>query len=1102
TTAQPEGQVKGTATDATGNTSPEATLDYTVDAGDPDTADTTPPAAPTATVADPDGNSVTGTAEPGSTVTIKDENGTVLGTATADPDGNYAVPMNPALTDGEVVTATATDATGNESDGTDATAPDTTAPEAPTITSIVDDVDLHTGSIVDNAIINDKAPVMTVGLPASGLIAGDQVLVYVNGVVDVIHYLGQTEIDNGELVVNFFGTSVSESEREFEISVSLKDQMGNESEKSDPFNFTVDTTSPTGSISIDDNFLIAGETAEVTFTFSEAVSNFDLTDIAVDPYSASLSGLTTSDGGTTWTATLTPEPGVESIDDVMTVNISDITDLAGNPLSDSIDSDPYSVDTIRPTVEIEMAKPQVALDALDGGQEDRDQSIARISDDGSFAVVWTSLETDNADRSVFVQRFNSNGNAVGEPDKLEAPAVTDLDDATPTITGLNGDGSFVVSWSGKTVDAGGTNNYTSVFVQKFNANGGPDGPPHQLDGIDGPDAQAPDTQPQITTVGTDGSYAVTWSVGYSACFVQLFDADNNPKGPQTEMDLDLNGPANNGKPVIDALGDSGGYVVAWNEHGTGGNGYTTYAAAQRFDADGNPIDATPVSTVFHTPHAITPLHHVDVAGHSDGSFALSWRDSAGGSFDWNTYYQLFDATGAPGTVVTAGSPGGAWSSVDTQIVAHDAGGYILAWRGEDADGDLSIHVRKIAADGTTSTDVVLEHPDGALVNEGAFDVSVNDDTGEFVVSFTSSNKAFAQRFDADGVKDGDIEQLNDFYQPGMDDIHTEILDAAGTLAATWDARTDGADDDTYVGTFGDGDLVITAGDTMDVTFTFSEKVILEVSDITAENGTISNLATADDGITWTATFTASANILDATNIITFAAPDGVITDYVVDTAGNGLAADVESSNYGVEHVFNGTAADDIAATTGTPTSETIHGGEGDDTITGNGGYDILLGGEGNDDLIINADNIDKLGSAPAGGSDEEALGLQMLVDGGNGFDTLQLDGAGIALDLTTIATDPITNIELIDITGSGANQLTLGNDDIIAIGTEDDGNGAIILRIEGDGNDTVTATGFIDNGTATDAVTGNTYNEYLSTAAPGVGESILWIDTQITNVVI
>jgi hypothetical protein len=46
----------------------------------------------------------------------------------------------------------------------------------------------------------------------------------------------------------------------------------------------------------------------VTITFSEAVSGLDLADFSVEH--GALSNLSSSDGGITWTATLTPTAGI------------------------------------------------------------------------------------------------------------------------------------------------------------------------------------------------------------------------------------------------------------------------------------------------------------------------------------------------------------------------------------------------------------------------------------------------------------------------------------------------------------------------------------------------------------------------------------------------------------------------------------------------------------------------------------------------------------------------------------------------------------------------------------------------------------------------
>src|SRR5690606_27148871 len=110
-----------TATDKAGNSSPEATVTA---------PDTTAPDAPTDLEISEDGTELTGKAEPGSTVTVTTPSGEVK--VEAGADGNFTVTLDPALTNGEDVTVTATDKAGNSSPEATVTAPDTTAPDAPT----------------------------------------------------------------------------------------------------------------------------------------------------------------------------------------------------------------------------------------------------------------------------------------------------------------------------------------------------------------------------------------------------------------------------------------------------------------------------------------------------------------------------------------------------------------------------------------------------------------------------------------------------------------------------------------------------------------------------------------------------------------------------------------------------------------------------------------------------------------------------------------------------------------------------------------------------------------------------------------------------------
>lgn len=200
---------------------------------DPTNPDTTPPNAPSSLQFSSDGKSVTGTAEPGSTITLKDANGNVIGTGQTGSDGNFTVSLGTPLTNGEQVTATATDAAGNTSQGTTITAPDLTAPDAPTIGSVTDDVAPLTGSVTNGGSTNDPRPQL------SGTAeAGSTVTIYDGGVA-----IGTALVaSNGTWT---FTPSADLTESTHQITVRATDAAGNLGPASPVFTLTVDFTPPT-----------------------------------------------------------------------------------------------------------------------------------------------------------------------------------------------------------------------------------------------------------------------------------------------------------------------------------------------------------------------------------------------------------------------------------------------------------------------------------------------------------------------------------------------------------------------------------------------------------------------------------------------------------------------------------------------------------------------------------------------------------------------------------------------------------------------------------------------------------------------------------------
>ncbi len=195
--------------------------------------------------------------------------------------------------------------------------------------------------------------------------------------------------------------------------------------------------------------------------------------------------------------------------------------------------------------------------------------------------------------------------------------------------------------------------------------------------------------------------------------------------------------------------------------------------------------------------------------------------------------------------------------------------------------------------------------------------------------------------------------------------------------------------------------------------------------------------------------------------------DLIIGSPKVDSLGNndsGASYVLYGQDFQGNVTHQGTAAADTL--TGDIGANVMIGGQGDDFLTGAGGMDVLYGGEGNDTLAISD-------LAP------------QRIDGGTGEDTLQIDGASLAIDLGGL---PISGIETVDIAGTGDNTLTLSVMDVL-----DASDSSNVLRVLGDAGDAINTTelwtqevGQVVEGTVT-------FDVYTS------GQATLMVDADIDN---
>ncbi|MCW8208757.1 glycosyl hydrolase [Verminephrobacter aporrectodeae subsp. tuberculatae] len=770
-------------------------------------------------------------------------------------------------------------------------------------------------TLADNALTAGKTTTVSFRFsePVNGFDASDIVLTDANGTLGPL-----TANADGKTWTATFTPTANINDAANTISVNLSgvtDTAGNAgtgSASSDNYSVdttrSVDTTGPTATITLADNALTAGESTTVSFRFSEPVNGFDASDIVLTDANGTLSAPTANAERTVWTATFTPTANVSALANTIRVNLSGVSDDAGNAGTDSAISTNYSVDTTRPTATITLAdnaltvgetttvsfrfnEPVNGFDASDVVLTDANGTLSPPTANAE-RTVWTATFTPTANVSVLANTIRVNlagvrddaGNAgTGSASSTNYSVDTTRPTATITLadTALTVGESTTVSFRFSEPVTG----FDASDVVLTDANGT----------LSAPTANAERTVWTATFTPTANVSVLANTIRVNLAGVRD-DAGNAGTGSasSTNYSVDTTRPTVTITLADNALTVSETTTVSFrfSEPVSG------FDASDIVLTDANGTLSPPTANAERTvwTATFTPRANVSVLANTIRVNLSGVRDDAGNtgtgsasSDSYNVDTRPADTSGPTATITLA----------DTALTAGES--TTVSFRFNEP------------VNGFDASDIVLTDANGTLSPPTA-----NAERTVWTATFTPTANVSAR-------------------------ANTIRVNLAGVSDDAGNAGTGSASSDNYsvdtvrpTATITLADNALTAGESTTVSFRFNEPVNgFDTSDIVCPSGTLSAPTANAERTVWTATFTPTANVSALANTIR------VNLTGVSDDAGNAGTGNAISANYSVDTV-RPTATITLADTALTAGESTTVSFRFNEPVTGFDAGDIVL----------------------------------------------------------------------------------------------------------------------------------------------------------------
>ncbi len=773
-------------------------------------------------------------------------------------------------------------------------------------------------------------------------------------------------------------------------------------------NYAIDTQRPTATVVVNNDHLGIGGSSLVTITFSEAVTGFSLADLTTD--NGTLSSLSTSDN-ITYTATLTPVAGVTQNNNHIVLDNTGVTDGVGNVGSGTTSSNAYMIDSQRPTATIVMADPVLSAGETSLVTVTFSEAVSGF-DNSDLSVPNGTLSTvSSADGGVtWTATFTPTGNVRDTTNliSLNNAGYTDL--AGNAGSGVTNSGNFTIDTvqpsativvADNALNIGDTSLVTITFSEA-------------VSGFTNADLTI--ANGTLTSVSSNDG-GVTWTATFTPSSA-ISDTSNvitlDNSGVQNGSGNSGSGTTDSNNYAVDTVRPTATIVVANPALGVGGSS----------------------AVVITFSEAVTGFSNADLTVNNGTLSAVS---SADGGVTWT-------ATFTPTSGVTDTS----------NVITLDNTG-IADLAGNSGSGTTDSNNYAIDSQRPTAT-IVMADP---VLSAGETSL-VTVTFSEAVSGFDNSDLNVAHgTLSAVSSSDGGITWTALFTPAAGIRAASNVITLANTGIAdlTGNAGTGTTDSANYsidtvlpTATIVVGDTALKAGETAPVTITFSEAVSgFTLADLSVASGVLSNLASSDGGVTWTATLTPTADVTDTSNLISLD-NSGVQT-----AAGNAGSGSTDSNNYAIDtqrptatiSVANGTLGIGQTTTVTIGFSEAVSGFDLSDLSVANGVLSNLASNDGGKTwtatltptaAITDATNVivldagqvnDAAGNAGSG----IAISNNFVIDGERPTATITIANPNLTVGQTTTVTFTFSE----KVSGFALDDLSVANGTLSNLASNDGG---------------------------------------------------------------